>query len=71
MDKETSKLYDQLVIVLEEYGSISIVQAAKELGLEQKSTEEYFKKLLKTGVLLDVGFGEHKYALVRSKAKED
>lgn len=71
LDKETSKLYDQLLVLLQEHGSISVAEAAKELELEQKSTAEYFKKLLKAGVLLDVGFGEHKYALAKSNVKED
>ncbi len=71
MDKEMSKLYDRLLILLQEYGSIGIAEASKELGLEQKSTAEYFKKLLKVGVLVDVGFGEHKYALSISAPKKD
>lgn len=69
MDKEMSKLYDRLYKLLQECGSLSVTEASKGLGLEQKSTEEYFKKLLKAGVLVDVGFGEHKYALTRSKLK--
>lgn len=71
MDKETFKLYDQLLEILEQYGAISIVEASKELGMEQKSTAEYFKKLLKAGALVDVGFGEHKYALSISASKKD
>jgi DNA-binding Lrp family transcriptional regulator len=60
-----------LLVILEQYGAISIVEASKELGMEQKSTAEYFKKLLKAGVLVDVGFGEHKYALSISASKRD
>ena len=71
MDKEMPKLYDRLLILLQDYGSIGIAEASKELGLEQKSTAEYFKKLLKVGVLVDVGFGEHKYALSISAPKKD
>lgn len=71
LDKETSRLYDRLFKLLQESGSLSVAEAAKELELEQKSTAEYFKKLLKAGVLVDVGFGEHKYALARSVSKED
>lgn len=71
IDKETSKLYDRLLLLLQDYGAISIAEAAKKLELEEKSTAEYFKKLLKAGVLVDVGFGEHKYALARSVSKED
>ena len=69
-DQEMSKLYDRLLILLQEYGSISIIEAAKELELEQKSAAEYIKKLLKAGVLVDVGFGEHKYALSVSELKK-
>ena len=71
MDKETPKLYDRLLLLLKEAGSISIAEAAKQLELEEKSTAEYFKKLLKNGVLVDVGVGEHRYALVRSVSKEE
>jgi len=71
MDKETPNLYDRLLLLLQEAGSISIAEAAKQLELEEKSTAEYFKKLLKKGVLVDVGFGEHRYALVRSVSKEE
>lgn len=71
LDKETSSLYDRLFKLLQESGALSVGEAAKELELEQKSTAEYFKKLLKAGVLVDVGFGEHKYALARSVSKED
>jgi hypothetical protein len=31
--------------------------------MQDNSTAEYFKKLLKTGVFADVVFGENKYAL--------
>lgn len=70
-DKNIPKLRDRLHEVLDGCGHINIDEASKELGLQKESTAAYIKKLLKAGVLVDVGFGEHKYALSIAQSKKE